>query len=90
MLSASYSKKGFSVLAQAKRSDNFFFKSYRAESANQSKISQMPPFTMDQTYALAALYPYATQDGGEWAYQGQLGYKFKRKTAIGCRTGSYT
>ena len=24
---------------------------------------------MDHSYALAALYPYATQPGGEWAYQ---------------------
>ena len=87
MLSASYSKKGFSVLAQAKRSDNFFFNSYRGESLGQSRINYLPAFTMDQTYALAALYPYGTRYDGEWAYQGQLGYKFKRKTAIGGKYG---
>lgn len=87
MLSASYSKKGFSVLAQAKRSDNFFFNSYRGESLAQSTINHLPAFTMDQTYALAALYPYGTRLDGEWAYQGQLGYKFKRKTAIGGKYG---
>ena len=43
---------------------------------------------MDQTYALAALYPYATQPNGEWAYQAEFGYKFKRKTALGGKYGT--
>ena len=44
-----------------------------------SYINHLPAFTQDQTYALAAFYPYATRPDGEWAYQAQLGYKFKRK-----------
>ncbi len=52
-----------------------------------SFINHLPAFTEDQTYALAALYPYATHPEGEWAYQAQLGYNFKRKTAIGGRYG---
>jgi hypothetical protein len=48
----------------------------------------LPAFTLDHTYALAALYPYATQlASGEWAYQAELGYNFKRKTAIGGKYG---
>ena len=87
MLSASYSKKGFSLLAQAKRSDNFAFRSRRTISGTSSYINHMPAFTEDQTYTLAALYPYATNLTGEWAYQAQLGYNFKRRTAIGGRYG---
>lgn len=88
MLSASYSKKGFSLLAQAKRSDNFAYRSARSMNGNSSFINHLPAFTMDQTYALAAMYPYATQyAGGEWAYQAQLGYKFKRNTFIGGKYG---
>ena len=87
MLSASYSKKGFSILLQSKRSDNFSFRSDRSRTGTSAYINHLPAFTEDQTYALASLYPYATNNTGEWAYQAQLGYNFKRRTAIGGRYG---
>lgn len=88
MLSGSYSKKGLSVLLQAKRSDNMSFRSHRNISGTSVFINHLPAFTLDHTYALAALYPYATQlAAGEWAYQAELGYNFKRKTAIGGKYG---
>ena len=87
MLSTSYSKKGFSILAQAKRSDNMSFRSRRSMNLTSSFINHLPAFTLDHTYALAALYPYATQPDGEWAYQGELSYKFKPRTLIGGRYG---
>lgn len=83
MLSTSYSQRGLSVLLQAKRSDNMYpFLSRRSEAGvlAPSRINHLPAFTMEHTYALAALYPYATQ-GGEWAYQAELGYRFKGKHA---------
>ena len=88
MLSATYSHSGFSLLLQAKRSDAMVFRSRRSEtSAIASAINHLPAFTMDQTYALAAMYPYATQPNGEWAYQAELGYRFKRNTALGGKYG---
>ena len=87
MLSGSYSRSGFSVLAQAKRSVNFAFRSDRSETGTSSYINHLPAFTQDQTYALAAMYPYATHPEGEWAYQAQLGYRFKKHTALGGRYG---
>ena len=90
MLSASYSRKGLSLLLQAKRSENMASVSKRTEHSthNASAINHLPAFTLDQTYALAALYPYATQlADGEWAYQAELGYNFKRKTALGGKYG---
>ena len=92
MLSTSYSKKGLSVLVQAKRSENMSFKS-TAKAVDaigiSSAINHLPAFTQDQTYALAALYPYATQlADGEWAYQAEVGYNFKRGTALGGRYGT--
>ncbi|MDD6438553.1 MAG: DUF6029 family protein [Prevotella sp.] len=87
MLSGSYSKKGFSLLAQAKRSVNFDFRSKRDELGTSSHINHLPAFTQDQTYALPAMYPYATHPSGEWAYQVQMGYKFKRNTVLGGRYG---
>ena len=91
MLSGSYSQKGLSVLMQAKRSENMSFKSTNEVSkvvGISSAINHLPAFTQDQTYALAALYPYATQlADGEWAYQAEVGYNFKRKTLLGGKYG---
>lgn len=91
MLSGSYSKKGLSVLLQAKRSENMSFKSTNDVSKAigiSSAINHLPAFTQDHTYALTALYPYATQVAdGEWAYQAELGYNFKRKTPLGGKYG---
>ena len=88
MLSASYSKRGMSVLLQAKRSDNMSSRSRRSMKGTSSFINHLPAFTLDHTYALAALYPYATQPMGEWAYQAEVGYIFKRGTALGGRYGT--
>lgn len=88
MLSGSYSQKGMSVLLQAKRSEDMAFRSKRSINGTSSFINHLPAFTLDHTYALAALYPYATQlSQGEWAYQAELGYNFKRRTPIGGRYG---
>ncbi len=88
MLSGSYSKSGLSLLLQAKRSENMSFRSRRSVSGMSAYINHLPAFTLDHTYALAALYPYATQLAtGEWAYQTEVGYNFKRKTPLGGRYG---
>lgn len=88
MLSTSYSRSGMSLLLQAKRSDNMGFRSKRTENGTAAFINHLPAFAFQQTYALAALYPYATQFNGEWAYQAEIGYKFKRHTALGGKYGT--
>ena len=89
MISASYSKKGMSFLAQARRSELMDFRSQRNidRLSRAGYINHLPAFTMDHTYALAALYPYATQPDGEWAIQGSAAYTFKRKTKLGGKYG---
>lgn len=88
LFSGSYSKKGLSLLLQGKRSENMSFRSRRAMIGTSSFINHLPAFTQDHTYALAALYPYATQlADGEWAWQAEGGYNFKRNTALGGRYG---
>lgn len=87
MLSGSYSNKGLSVLVQAKRSENMSSKSADV-TGNSSAINYLPAFIQDHTYALAALYAYATQlADGEWAYQTEIGYNFKRNTSLGGKYG---
>ena len=91
MLSASYSQKGASLLLQAKRSDNMTFRSRRQLDHREtvaSMINHLPAFTLDHTYSLAALYPYATHPDGEWAYQAEAAYTFKRHTLLGGKYGT--
>ena len=88
MLSASYSKKGMSLLLQAKRSENMSFRSRYSVTGISSFINHLPPFTHDQTYALPAQYPYATQMAGEWAFQAEAGYTFKKGTPLGGKYGT--
>lgn len=88
LLSGSYSKKGLGALIQVKRSDNMSFRSKRSQTGTALYINHLPAFTMQQTYALAALYPYATQPDGEWAFQGELRYNFKRHSVLGGKYGT--
>jgi hypothetical protein len=88
LLSGSYAQSGLSALLQAKRSDNMSFRSQRSQLSTLSYINHLPAFTVQQTYALAALYPYATQPDGEWAFQGIFTYNFKRNTALGGKYGT--
>lgn len=89
MLSASYSKRGASALVQVKRSEDMAYRSQRSMNGISAFINNMPAFAYQHTYSLAALYPYATQAAlGEWAFQGELGYTFKRRTALGGKYGT--
>jgi hypothetical protein len=90
MLSASYSQSGFSAIVQAKRSENMGFRTLRSlpEASTSCYINHQPAFAFQHTYTLAALYPYGTQMDGEWAFQGEVSYKFKRNTALGGKYGT--
>lgn len=91
LLSGTYSKSGFSALLQAKRSENMDFRSKRvieSEYMLSSTVNHLPAFTLTQTFALAAMYPYATQAAGEWAFQADLRYLFKKKTPLGGKYGT--
>lgn len=91
LLSGTYSHRGFSAMLQAKRSENMTFLSKRTLDANymlSSFINHMPAFTMTQTYALAAMYPYATAPNGEWGFQADVRYLFKKGTPLGGKYGT--
>lgn len=94
LLSASYSKRGMSFQAQAKRSEDMSFRSMRNRKdgydiLSSSTINHLPAFTAQQTYALATIYPYATQNvPGEWAFQAEGAYTFKKKTPLGGKYGT--
>lgn len=90
MLSASYSKRGFSTIVQAKRSEDMGFRSDRTASPTVTSLylNHQPAFAYQHTYTLATIYPYATQMSGEWAFQGEISYRFKRGTSMGGKYGT--
>ena len=89
MLTGSYSKRGMSFLVQAKRSEDMAFRSRRSMNLTSSMLNHLPAFTPQQTYSLATIYPYATQNvPGEWAFQAEAGYTFKKKTPLGGKYGT--
>lgn len=91
LLSGSYSKRGMSLLLQAKRSQDMSYRSRRGidKVSTACFINHLPAFSMQHTYALASLYPYATQmTPGEWAFQAEAGYNFRRKTPLGGKYGT--
>lgn len=83
LLSATYSKRGLSAQLQAKRSEDMSYRSRRTMTDITSFINYLPPFAYQHTYALASMYPYATQYApGEWAFQGNFAYAIKRRTKL--------
>ncbi len=88
LLSASYSQRGMSFIVQAKRSENMSYRSSRKQTGASSFINHLPAFSTTHTYALAAMYPYATQPDGEWAFSGEARYTFPRKTVMGGKYGT--
>lgn len=88
LVTASYSQKGLGIILSAKRIDNMSFKSSRNELGNTLDINYLPPLTKQHTYALPAIYPYATQPNGEMGLQGQLVYNIKKRSKLGGRYGT--
>jgi hypothetical protein len=88
LVNLSFAQKGFGVIIQAKRLDNMNFKSKRTETLSVADINYLPAITKQQTYTLAALYPYATQPNGEMGINGQLNYKIAKNTLLGGHYGT--
>jgi hypothetical protein len=88
LINTSFSQKGFGVNIQAKRLDNMSFKSKRTETGNVLDINYLPAITKQQTYTLAALYPYATQTNGEMGISAQINYNIRKNTWLGGHYGT--
>lgn len=89
LISTEYSRKGFSILAQIKRSDNMSFRSERLRTGIAGRLNLLPAFTQQHTYALPAHLPYATRyTDGEWAFQTEIRYTWPRKTRMGGKYGT--
>lgn len=68
--SASYVQKGLGITFQAKRIENFDFRSDRNATGQPLLMNFIPMLNKQHTYALAAsVYPYAVQTNGELGMQ---------------------
>jgi hypothetical protein len=83
----SYSQKGLGIQGSWKIIDNMSYKSNRLVTNNQLDINYLPAITKQHSYALAAMYPYATQPMGEFGVAGTFTYTFKRNTKLGGKSG---
>lgn len=88
VLNLSYYQKGLGVFLGAKRVDNMSFRSGRSMFGLDPMINFHPALTKQHLYALTNFFPYATQPNGEFAINGEIGYKFKRKSKLGGKYGT--
>ncbi len=80
--SMSYSRKGFGITGQFKRTENFIWRTSPNERLNQGLINYIPALTRTNTYPLTARYNAATQYLGEQAFELDLIGKPNRKLTL--------
>ncbi len=88
LVSGSYTTKGLGIIVQAKRIDNMSYKSKRSQTGDMLSINYLPALTRQHTYALPAIYPYATQPNGEMAMQADITYTIPKKSTLGGKYGT--
>ena len=72
-----------------KRIDNMYFRSQRrGASLQELNINYITPFTKQQAYSLATMYPYTSQPNGEMGSQIDVYYKIPKKTKLGGKYGT--
>jgi len=83
LVNASYFTSGLGISLNFHRNDNMDVRSDRNELGNSLLLNFLPPLTKQHTYALAAMYPYATQMNGEVGFQAEATYTLPKKTFFG-------
>ncbi len=82
-----WTKKGIGITAALKIIDNMSYKSNRSVTNNQLDINYLPSLTKQHTYALASMYPYATQPNGEYSLSGSFNYMIPKNSKLGGKYG---
>lgn len=76
--SLSYSRKGFGITLEGRRSENFNFRTDQTLSLNRGLINYIPPLVRQNTYRLTARYSPAIQDVSELGFQGDVRVKLSK------------
>ena len=77
--SFSYSLKKIGITLEAKRTENFNFRTDQTLNLNRGIVNFLPPMMRQNTYRLTSRYSPATQDVSELAFQGDLRYNITKK-----------
>ncbi len=101
LINLGYTKKGFGVTANLRRTENFGFYSQRNLSGNaynEGFLNYVPALTKQYDYALTNIYVYAAQPNisfepnrnkaGEIGGQFDIFYQFKKNTPLGGKYGT--
>lgn len=81
--SLGYSKKGFGITLEGKRTKDFSFRQNPNALGVQGAINFLPPMAKQNTYRLTARFAPATQELGEQALQMDVRYKISKKLSVG-------
>ena len=87
-LTFSYATKGLGVSLMGIRTDNMDFRTQRNAILNENIINYVPTLSREHTYALSAMYPYASQPLGQIGFQAQVNHQIKKRSKIGGRYGT--
>ncbi len=88
ILTANYSKKGIGIALGLKRIQNMSFRSERNAILQDLNINYINPFTKQQSYSLASIYPYSSQPNGEMGSQIDIYYTIPKKSKLGGKYGT--
>lgn len=88
IVSASYFEKGLGLSLSAHKVDNMSFRSDRSARGQVLLINYIPTLTKQHTYALASVYPYATQLNGEAGIQADVTFRLPEDSFLGGEHGT--
>lgn len=77
--SLSYATRKIGITLEAKRTENFNFRTDQTLTLNRGIINFIPPMMRQNTYRLTSRYAPATQDISELAFQGDIRYNLAKK-----------
>jgi len=87
--SLTYATKGLGIVLDAKRTDNFAFRT-NPFTVQRGAINFLPPMTRINTYRLTSRYNAATQELGEQAFQLDISYAPTKKTGVAVNFSNIT
>lgn len=79
--SMGYSRKGFGVTVQAKRTENFPLRVNPTQTEIRGRMNFLPPMATQNTKRLTTRYNAATQDLGELGFQADVLFKISKKVS---------
>lgn len=88
--SLNYSKKGFGITGQYKRTEYYVLRTSPNEILLDGVINFLPPLARQNTYNLTTRYNAATQDLGEQAFMLDLDAKISKSTSLTLNASNIT